>query len=71
MPPSMARYAVTYYASSLVRYKPSVFDFQLFPEQALLFDAIAIECALPMLKDTFSALEGKVHLFADATTLRV
>ncbi|MFF4013960.1 YaaC family protein [Streptomyces sp. NPDC001843] len=71
MPPDLARYAVTYYASSLVRYKPSVFDFQLFPEQALLFDAIARECALPMLIDTFSALEGRSQLFADADTLRV
>ncbi|MFJ3510550.1 YaaC family protein [Streptomyces luteogriseus] len=71
MPPSLARYAVTYYASSLVRYKPSVFDFQLFPEQALLFDAIARECALPMLVDTISALEGRAQLFADADTLRV
>ncbi|MEU1477051.1 YaaC family protein [Streptomyces sp. NPDC005760] len=71
MPPSLARYAVTYYASSLVRYKPSVFDFQLFPEQAILFDAIARECAIPMLVDTFSALEGRAQLFIGADTLRV
>ncbi|QIB44569.1 YaaC family protein [Streptomyces aureoverticillatus] len=71
MPPSLARYAVTYYASSLVRYKPSVFDFQLYPEQAILFDAIARECALPMLVDTLAALEGRAQLFADADTLRV
>lgn len=70
MPPSLARYAITYYASSLVRYKPSVFDVQLYPEQAYLFDAIARECALPMLIDTFSALEGRDQLFYATASLR-
>ena len=41
MPPSLARYAVTYYASSLVRYRPAVFDADRSPEQAYLFDAVA------------------------------
>ncbi len=40
MPPSLARYAVTYYASSLVRYRPSMFDAQVSPEHAYLFDAL-------------------------------
>jgi hypothetical protein len=71
MPPSLARYAITYYASSLVRYKPSVFDAQLHPEQAYLFDAIARECALPMLIDTFSALEGRDQLFYTAASFRL
>ncbi|WP_329344093.1 YaaC family protein [Streptomyces sp. NBC_00663] len=63
MPSSLARYAITYYASSLVRYKPSVFDLQIAPEQAYMFDAIARECALPMLIDTLSGLEGQDQLF--------
>jgi hypothetical protein len=63
MPASIARYAMMFYASSLVRYRPSMFDAQLFPEQAYLFDAIARECALPILVDVLSALEGKPQLF--------
>ncbi|MFG5723360.1 YaaC family protein [Streptomyces murinus] len=70
MPPALARYAVTYYASSLVRYKPSSFDFQLYPAQAILFDSIARECALPMLIDTISGLEGRDHLFNSSASLR-
>jgi hypothetical protein len=63
MPPSLARYAVTYYASSLVRYRPSMFDFQISPEQAFLFDAMARESAVPMLVDSLSAITGIDHLF--------
>lgn len=63
MPPALARYALTYYASSLVRYKPQVFDSQSFPEQAYLFDAIARELALPMLQDVLSAILGRHVLF--------
>lgn len=37
MPPSLARYAMAFYASSLVRYRPSMFDPQVAPEQAYLF----------------------------------
>ncbi|MCX5605394.1 YaaC family protein [Streptomyces phaeochromogenes] len=70
MPASLARYAVSYYASSLVRYKPSVFDSQISPEQAYMFDAIARECALPMLIDTLSGLEGEDQFFFDAGTFR-
>ncbi|MFC1404002.1 MULTISPECIES: YaaC family protein [Streptacidiphilus] len=71
MPSSLARYAVTYYASSLVRYKPSVFDLQIYPKQAYMFDAIARECALPMLLDTLSALEGADQIFNEQGAYRV
>ncbi|MGW4673601.1 YaaC family protein [Streptomyces sp. NPDC004324] len=70
MPSSLARYAVTYYASSLVRYKPSVFDTQIYPEQAYMFDAIARECAIPMLIDTLSGLEGVDQYFFSPGALR-
>jgi hypothetical protein len=63
MPASLARYALMFYASSLVRYRPAMFDAQLFPEQAYLFDAIARECVLPILVDTLSMFEGKPQLF--------
>lgn len=58
MPPSLARYALTFYASSLLRYKPQMFDAQTFPEQAYLFDAIAREMALPLLQDVLAAALG-------------
>ncbi len=71
MPPSLARYAVTFYASSLVRYRPEMFDVGLHSEQAYLFDAIARECALPMLVDTVSHLDGTDHLFHAPGSFRV
>jgi hypothetical protein len=71
MPPSLARYALTFYASSLVRYRPSAFDADRSPEQAYLFDAIARECALPMLIDTLTQLEGRPQLFFPKGSLRI
>ena len=71
MPPAMARYAMTYYASSLVRYRPSMFDTEVSPTQAYLFDALARECAVPMLIDTLSALTGIDSLFLSPGALRL
>jgi hypothetical protein len=71
MPPSLARYAVAFYASSLVRYRPSMFDAQVAPEQAYLFDAIARECAVPMLIDTISGLTGINHVFMAEDAMRL
>jgi hypothetical protein len=59
MPPSLARYALIYYASSLVRYKPQFFDSTLLPNQAYLFNAISRECALSHCLKT-SSLQSKV-----------
>lgn len=70
MPPALARYAVTFYASSLVRYRPAAFDANQFPEQAYLFDAIARECAVPMLIDVLTAIEGQQQLFFPQGSLR-
>jgi len=63
MPPSLARYALIYYASSLVRYKPQFFDSTLLPNQAYLFNAISRECALPLLEDVVASVEGRWNLF--------
>jgi len=71
LPASLARYALLFYASSLVRYKPAMFDAQLHPEQALLFDAIARECALPLLMDTLSGLERTDHVFEASGSFRL
>jgi hypothetical protein len=70
MPPSLCRYAVTFYASSLVRYRPYIFDSERYPEQAYMFDAIARECALPMLIDTFSGLQQHPNFFHAPDALR-
>ncbi len=56
MPPALARYALAFYASSLVRYRPSMFDFEMAPDQAFLFDGMAREFSVPMLIDTVSAI---------------
>jgi hypothetical protein len=71
MPPSLCRYAIAFYASSLVRYRPFMFDSEKYPEQAYMFDAIARECALPMLIDTLSGLEGEDQWFYSADSMRL
>lgn len=71
MPPSLARYSLSFYASSLVRYRPSMFDFQVAPEQAYLFDAIARECAIPMLIDTVAALTQADYQFISDDAMRL
>lgn len=71
MPPSLARYVAIFYASSLVRYRPSMFDTQNFPENAYLFDAVARECALPLLVDVLSGLEGRPQIFWAEDALRL
>jgi hypothetical protein len=71
MPPSLCRYAISFYASSLVRYRPYMFDAERYPEQAYMFDAIARECALPMLLDTFSGLEKRANFFYAPDAMRL
>jgi hypothetical protein len=71
LPASLARYALLFYASSLVRYKPSMFDAQAYPEQGLLFDAIARECALPLLIETLVGLERRAQFFYAADSYRL
>jgi hypothetical protein len=70
MPPSLCRYAITFYASSLVRYRPSMFDSERYSEQAYMFDAIARECAQPMLIDTLTGLEGRDQHFNAISSMR-
>jgi hypothetical protein len=70
MPPSLARYALAFYTSSLVRYRPAMFDAQSFPDQAYLFDAVTREISLPILMDTFAALRGRDQHFFAADTFR-
>jgi hypothetical protein len=71
MPSSLARYAAIFYASSLVRYRPSMFDPQSCPQNSYLFDAVARECALPLLIDALCGLEGKAQIFVSKDGLRL
>jgi hypothetical protein len=70
MPPSLARYAIAFYTSSLVRYRPSMFDSQHSAHQAVLFDAITRELSLPMLQDSFSGLLGQEQFFTAPGAMR-
>jgi hypothetical protein len=71
MPPALARYAMSFYASSLVRNKPAMLDTQLYPEQAYLFDSLARECASPMLVDTLAGLTDEVLIFLAEDAMRL
>jgi hypothetical protein len=70
MPASLARYAVIFYASSLVRYRPSMFDERTAPGNAFLFDSIARECAIHLLIDSLIGLEGQLQSFYDNGSVR-
>jgi hypothetical protein len=63
MPASLARYALMYYTSSLVRYKPSALDRNLHSSQAWLLDAFTNEAALPLLENALSGIEGRPKLY--------
>jgi hypothetical protein len=63
MPASLARYALIYYVSSLVRYKPSALDRSTRGTQAWLLDAFTNEAALPLLQNALSAIQGHPQLY--------
>jgi hypothetical protein len=48
-----------------------MFDTQVFPEQAYLFDAVAHECAVPMLLDTVAALTDQDLIFMAEDGMRL
>ena len=65
--PALARYAVGFYASSLVHYRPSLFDTEVSPGEAYLFDALARESAVPMLLDTLAVLtKTDYHFYGES-----
>jgi hypothetical protein len=71
LPVSLARYALTFYGSCLVRYRPSMVDPVRAPEQAYMFDAVARELAAPMLVNALNGLTGNVHVFLGDSGFRV
>ncbi len=71
MPPSLARYALAFYLSSLVRYKPSQLDVQTHPVQAWAFDSFADESRLPLLQNALAGILGVPVFFYARDALRV
>lgn len=55
MNPSIARYALFYYLSSLVRYKPSVLDQRKYPDFSWVFDSF---CRMTPLHSVVDATDG-------------
>jgi hypothetical protein len=70
MPPDLARYALIFYLSSLVRYKPAAIDPALSPRQSWLADAIAAQSPIFILNAALSGLQGHPQLFRSETKLR-
>jgi hypothetical protein len=63
MPPSLARYALMFYVSSLVRYKPSALDLEARGKEAWLLDSFTRQASLPLLHAALSGIEGRPFLF--------
>jgi hypothetical protein len=66
MPPSLARYAVMFYVSSLVRYKPSALDHEARGKEAWLLDSFTRQASLPLLHAALSGIEGKPFRFMES-----
>jgi hypothetical protein len=62
----LARYAIYYYVSSLVRYRPSTLDFSLKPDQAWLLSAFTRQSALPLLQGFFNQISKEGVIFAES-----
>jgi len=59
MPPSLARYALMFYVSSLVRYRPSALDPIRHPEISWLIDLFVTESPLTFLLDAVIQITGQ------------
>lgn len=68
MPASIARYALMFYLSSVVRYAPTKLDPQRQAEQAWLFDSFAGESHIPLLTNALNGMSGNpVHFYPVAS----
>jgi hypothetical protein len=63
MPPSLARYALMYYVSSLVRYKPDQLDPRFQPEQQWLLAAFVDQARTPLLRAALTGIRNRRHMF--------
>ena len=63
MPAGLARYAVMFYLSSLVRYKPTHVDLNLNSAQHWLMSAFADQAGIRMLQSMLSGITGRWHIY--------
>jgi YaaC-like Protein len=71
MPSSLARYALMFYVSSLVRYKPSQLDPVSMANQAWLLNSFTDQAAPLLLQAALSGIEQKPMLFQSAGAFRL
>ena len=71
IPPSLARYVLMFYLSSLVRYAPTKLDPRRQPDQAWLFDAFAGESHIPLLVNALNGMADDPVLFHPRAAQRV
>lgn len=71
MPPSLARYALMFYLSSLVRYAPTKLDPRRQADQAWLFDSFAGEAHIPLLINSLNGMAVEPVLFHQRAVQRV
>lgn len=70
MPGTLSRYALMFYVSSLVRYKPSHLDRSQKSAEAWLFDAFTPQAAPLLLHDFLNGISGMLYQFIPITGLR-
>jgi hypothetical protein len=70
MPPALARYALMYYVSSLVRYKPEQLDPRVNPEQHWLLAAFVDQARTQLLRSALSGIRNVRHLFYSTAIYR-
>lgn len=71
MPASLARYALMFYVSSLVRYAPSKLDPSTQANQAWLLDSFTHESHIPVLCDSLNGISGRHHFFYERGAFRL
>lgn len=71
MPASLARYALMFYVSSLVRYAPSKLDPSTQANQAWLLDSFTHESRIPLLCNSLNGISGKHHFFYERGAFRL
>lgn len=71
MPASLARYALMFYVSSLVRYAPSKLDPSTQANQAWLLDSFAHESHIPVLCNSLNGISGQHHFFYERGAFRL
>jgi len=71
MPASLARYALMFYVSSLVRYKPSQLDPVSMANQAWLLDSFTDQAAPLLIRAALSGIERQTYIFQSPGSFRL